>query len=147
MAVYSMQHRFLRVRESWCDLTGHSVWWSSRFYQTNNYFTRPNTCILWHVIDYENCGSQMKRIKKKWVIKTDLINDLRFCMSFCTKYGCYDRFFHQTTTFSISVCILEPKFCWSFGLVIFNFLLTAQILSGPTGFGKDWFYAVIVIIA
>ena len=63
---------------------------SSRFYQTSNYFTRPN--ILWHVI-IKNMAATWKK-DKIWVIKTILINDLRFYMSFCTKYGCYDRFFH-----------------------------------------------------
>ena len=35
------------------------VWWSSSFYQTDNYFTGPNR--LWHVIDYPKYGSRMKK--------------------------------------------------------------------------------------
>ena len=75
---------------------------------------------------------------KKWVIKTVSINDLRFYMRFCTKYGCYDRVFHQTPTFSVSICILEPKFCQTFGLVVFNLSDRHRLYqSGPVGFGKD----------
>ena len=39
------------------------------------------------------------------------------------------QIFVQTAAFSISFCIFEAKFCWTFGLVIFNFLPDRQILQ------------------
>ena len=59
---------------------------------------------------------------KKWVIKTVLIIDLMSNMSLCKKYGCYDRFFHQTTTFSISI----------------NFVFLIQNFAGPL----VWWYLI-----
>ena len=56
------------------------------------------------------------------MIKTVLIDDLRFYMNFCTKYGWYDSFFFIKLHFLFQFCILVPKFCQKFGLVIFNFL-------------------------
>ena len=72
---------------------------------------------------------------KKWLIKMVLINDLRFYMNFCSKYRWYDSFFFiKLQHFPIHFCILEPKFCRTFGLVKFNFLPDQHRFcqSGPT---------------
>ena len=67
----------------------HNFGESSRFYQTNNYFTRLN--ILWHMIIKTMTAAWKK--DKKWVIKTVLISKLRFYKSLFTKYGWYERLF------------------------------------------------------
>ena len=87
-------------------------------------FTRPtstlpdriycDTCLF-----IKNMVAAWKK-DKKWVIKTVLTNDLRFYM-FLHKVW---MSFYQTTTFSNSICILDPKCCQTFGLVTFNFLRT-----------------------
>ena len=61
-------------------------------------------------------------------------------MNFCTKYVWYDSFFFiNLQHFPFQFCILEPKFCRTFSLVIFNFLPYRHRFcqSGPTVFGQD----------
>ena len=63
-------------------------------------------------------------------------------MNLCSEYRWYDRFFLSHYNIFHYSCFLEPKFCQTFGLVIFNFLPDRQRFlpvrfHNPTVFGKD----------